>query len=158
MLREEIEIDLTRQVHEPDEKDQSVVFIEYSNKIVAALEAKAKKHNKENERKKTKVDTLKKVYKSSALDYQPSEDITKNLWCMARVNMFLKLLCGKLADVELKKIENEQQDFDISSSLIPSETDIELAKEDIKNYNLDFNFENVNDLYLDEYEKFAIEW
>ena len=48
--------------------------------------------------------------------------------------------------------------IDISENWFPSEEDFIKADEDIKNYNLDYDFGNINELYLEEYDKLDWEW
>jgi hypothetical protein len=158
MRQEEIEIDLTNQVEDKLDKKSQSTFIDYSNKILAALEIKATKYNEQSKAKKTNTETLKKVYRNASSDYIQDESMTRSLWCLARVNLFLRLLSGEITDIQMKKTDSIEGHFDIASNLIPSEKDVELAKEDSKNYNLNFDFENVTDLYLDEYEKLTVDW
>ena len=141
-----MEIDVTNQTPEPEENSEAL-FVEYSNKIVGALQSKVKEYNKENKNKKTNIRTLKKVFRNAAKDYTKDNDITRTLWSMARINAYLGLASGDL-----------QRSFDITAALIPSENDTEKALEDVKKFDLDFDFNNVDDLYLDEYRHFGINY
>tara|TARA_Y100000310_G_scaffold344149_1_gene455389 strand:+ start:5095 stop:5607 length:513 start_codon:yes stop_codon:yes gene_type:complete len=125
--------------------------IELSNKIVKALELKAKVHNKSNPGKKVTITQLKKVYHSGA--NVPNED--KGLWAMARVNMFLRM---KLSINNIAAATDSTKTFklndliDISAGWAPSEEDFDLAREDIDKYGLS-NFEDINSLYLEPHQK-----
>jgi len=141
-----MEIDVTNQNTEPED-NQGDLFVEYSTKIVDALRSKVKEYNKENKRKKTNIRILKNVFRNAAADHVPSDDLTRTLWSMARVNAYLGLASGDL-----------KRRFDTSSAPIPSENDIKKAKEDTKSFGLDFDFDNVDDLYLDEYRHFGINY
>ena len=141
-----MEIDVTNQTPEPEENSEDL-FVEYSNKIVGALQSKVKEYNKENKNKKTNIRILKKVFRNAAIDYTKDDDTTRTLWSMARVNAYLGLASGDL-----------QRSFDISAALIPSKNDTERALEDVKKFDLDFDFNNIDDLYLDEYRHFGINY
>jgi len=124
--------------------------IELSNKIIGALDKKAKKHNKEHPGKKVTLTQLKKVYRSGAV--APHED--KGLWAMARVNMFLRMKMGinVATATDAAKTFKINEMIDISAGWAPTKEDLDLAKEDIKEYSL-FGFDSIDDLYIEEYQK-----
>ena len=139
-----MEIDVTNQAPEPEENSEAL-FVEYSNKIVGVLQSKVKEYNKENKNKKTNIRILKKVFRNASREFpEECDNVTKTLWCMARVNAYLGLASGDL-----------KRNFDCSASIIPSEDDFVKAKTDVEKFNLNFDFDNIDDLYLDEYHNFG---
>jgi hypothetical protein len=149
----------------PSVQEQAIKF---SSSVIIALESKAKEHNKEYNSKVT-VSQLKKVYRKGA---QAEEK--KGLSAMARVNMYLRMKKeGKIVyqspeaktQTELKELVFEGKAnirvstfFDITESWLPIEADVTQAAEDIKTFELGFDFKDVNELYLDDYEKLDIIW
>ena len=97
-------------------------------------------------------------------------------WAMARVNMFLKMKRGgkvkdsyrkadqDVASIRFDDLKFEDQELEISNSnifdltddMIPSEEDF--AQADIDLYKLDYDFQDVNELYLDDYQPLGFEW
>ena len=74
---------------------------------------------------------------------------------MARVNMFLRMMSGgKVKDAYRKAdqdVAKASADFlDVSDSWEPEEQDIAQAMIDVESIG-DFDFENVDELYLEEY-------
>jgi hypothetical protein len=144
--------------------------IEFSSKIMAALEDKAQNHNNDCDLQVT-ADQLKKVYRRGAGFELKGE---KGLSAMARVNMFLRMKSdGKITyqepamreTVEMKELVFESRAriqvnnfIDITENWLPIDADIAQAAEDIKVYGLDYNFKDVSELYLDDYEKLDIIW
>ena len=142
--------------------------IKFSSSVVVALEQKAEEHNKDCN-SKVNVNQLKKVYRQGAKAAQE-----KGLQAMARVNMFLRMKKeGKItyqpARVEVKSelkelvFETKAQIkvntfFDITESWFPVEADLIQASEDIKAFELNYEFKDIDELYLDEYEKLDIIW
>ena len=142
--------------------------IQFSSNVIIALEQKAKEHNQECKSKVT-VQQLKKVYRTGALT-QAEE---KGLHALARVNMFLRMKRdGKVvyqqASAMNEQIEIKELTFqnrvkvdsfvDLTQSLIPIDDDFIKATEEIESFGLTYKFQDVNELYLDDYEKLDIIW
>ena len=94
---------------------------------------------------------------------------------MARVNMFLRMKRdGKIVYQEpaameetlhIKELVFENRAkiqvnsfVDVTDSLIPIDDDFIQASEDIKAFELNYDFQDINELYLDDYEKLDIIW
>ena len=143
--------------------------IEYSSKVMAALEQKAKEHNELGRSKVNRVQ-LKKVFRRGA-----SANVeNKGLCAMARVNMFLRMKReGKISYQEAQAAESTEMTelvfetkaavkvdsfVDLTENWIPVDDDFVKASEDIKAFELNYNFKDIDELYLDDYEKLDIIW
>lgn len=130
--------------------------ISFSKKVIEALQNKVKEHNSKNSRK-VSLSQLKKVYRRGAGAYSSSHrpGKTRGQWAMARVNMFLRMMSGgKVKDAYRKADQDVAKGsdiIDISDFWEPEEQDINLAMIDIETIG-DFDFESVDELYLDEEE------
>ena len=147
-------------------------YIDYSVKLLSLLEGKMKVHNKVYPSKKVSLSQLKDVYSEAGKNFKDAE-CTCGEWCLARVNMFLRMKMGEnvhdnkperqeakgLSSLELELGPELYQDsFDVSVSWLPSQMDFDNAKEDILKQDLGFNFKSVSNLYLDNYERIEIDW
>jgi len=126
--------------------------VEFSKKILAALQGKVKSHNSQNN-KKVNINQVKKVYRNT-----PS-DKNFNQLGLARVNMFLRMVSGIStyvgSNINLSKAINNK--YIIEASFNPSMEDVNKADEDINNFNLnDFEFTSIDELYLDDEEDSVI--
>jgi hypothetical protein len=126
--------------------------VEFSKKILAALQDKVKSHNSQNN-KKVNINQVKKVYRNT-----PS-DKNFNQLALARVNMFLRMVSGIStyigSNINLSKAINNK--YIIEASFNPSMEDVNKADEDINNFNLnDFEFTSIEELYLDDEEDSVI--
>ena len=133
---------------EPKDTIKNDKTVEFSKKILAALQDKVKSHNSENN-KKVNLNQVKKVYRNT-----PS-DKNFNQLALARVNMFLRMVSGISsyigANVNFSKAINNK--YIVEASFNPSIEDINKADEDISNFNLnDFEFTSIDELYLDDEE------
>jgi len=132
------------------QKDNSEKALVCSKQIIALLENKLKEFNKNNN-KKLSLSDLKKAYKSG---FYVNENI--NLSAIAHVNLFLRISEGKVNlanNFKLNFFEIIGNVVDIRGSVSPENIDYEKAEEDIKKYKLeDFNFKNIDELYLDDEE------
>ena len=133
---------------EPKDTIKNDKTVEFSKKILAALQDKVKSHNSENN-KKVNLNQVKKVYRNT-----PS-DKNFNQLALARVNMFLRMVSGISnyigANVNFSKAINNK--YIVEASFNPSTEDINKADEDISNFNLnDFEFTSIDELYLDDEE------
>tara|TARA_A100001201_G_scaffold49222_1_gene49077 strand:+ start:1788 stop:2408 length:621 start_codon:yes stop_codon:yes gene_type:complete len=154
--------------------------ITFSAKVVDALKNKVKEHNKKHPTKKVTLSQLKKVYRRGAGAFSQSHrpGMSRGGWAMARVNMFLKMKRGgkvkdsyrkadqDVASIRFDDLKFEDQELEISNSnifdltddMIPSEEDFAQAAIDIDLYKLDYDFQDVNELYLDDYQPLGFEW
>jgi hypothetical protein len=106
----------------PSKKSESSDFyVDFSLKLLSALKERVQEHNDKNEKKISLNQVIEKYY-SAASKYTKDESIDINTHSMAKVNEFLE---GKKGDFNIDK-----------------------AEKDIKKYGLDFDFENVNNLYI----------
>lgn len=142
--------------------EKSSDAISFSNKVVEALKNKVKEHNAKHSRK-VSLSQLKKVYRRGAGAFSSSHrpGKTRGQWAMARVNMFLRMMSGgkvkdayRKADQDVAKASADL--IDISDSWEPEEQDISQALIDMESIG-DFDFENAEELYLDEYSS-AEKW
>jgi len=144
-------------------EDDAIVF---SCKVVDLLKAKMKNHNKAFPKAKVALSDLKTVYRHGATMSEGSETLGEK--ALARVNLYMRMKIGHseagfknlLSQVDLKDSLNylKNSSIDISNSLLPSEEDFLLAKEEIKEWDLDYDFKDINELYLDNYEKDSWKW
>ena len=160
------------QGHVDDVRNSEEQAVKFSSSVVRALEHKAKEHNSE-QNNKVNVSQLKKIYRRGA----QKSDEQKGLCAMARVNMYLrmkkdgKITYQKPATVvetegtkltelifESKATVKVNTFVDITEDWLPIDADFAKAKEDIDKFELNYDFKDVNDLYLDEYEKLDITW
>ena len=154
--------------------------ITFSAKVVDALKNKVKEHNKKHPTKKVTLSQLKKVYRRGAGAFSQSHrpGMSRGGWAMARVNMFLKMKRGgkvkdsyrkadqDVASIRFDDLKFEDQEleasnsniFDLTDDMIPSEEDFAQAAIDIDLYKLDYDFQDVNELYLDDYQPLGFEW
>jgi hypothetical protein len=132
--------------------------IQFSAKVIEMLKNKVKNHNAKHSRK-VNLTQLKKVYRRGAGAFSSSHrpGMTRGRWAAARVNMFLRMMAGKPVKDSYRKADSDvarASEFDISDSWEPNDSDFSQADTDIQDYNLDYDFEDENDLYLDtEQEK-----
>ena len=131
--------------------------ISFSNKVVEALKNKVREHNSKHSRKVT-LSQLKKVYRRGAGAFSSSHrpGMTRGQWAMARVNMFLRMVAGgKVKDSYRKADQDVSKAFikviDVSDSWEPEDQDLTQASLDVLEIG-EFDFDNVEDLYLDEDE------
>jgi hypothetical protein len=154
-----------------NEKKLEEQRISFSAKLVMYLEERKKSFNKGN-KASIKIEQLKEIYKRGAC--LKNEDL--NLNGLARVNMFLRMKEQKMMGVISAKISRKDQKLselvletaqelqdkdrpiDISESWAPQEEDLEQAKADIENHELDFDFRNVDELYLEPYKQIQLNW
>lgn len=131
----------------------------FSVKLIELLGAKMKEFNSLNPQNKVSLLDLKKVYINGANDFCGIRDKDKNRseWALARVNMFLRQKLGiKMTSVaSLKEVSNL---VDISETWVPSDEDHAKASEEIKEYKLNYDFKDINELYIEPYERLEIQW
>jgi len=149
--------------------------VDFSIKLITALEDKFKTHNEENPNSKATLQQLKKVYIQGAYKFQATGDLNEslNLWGLARVNMYLGYKSGKKISInpekatspaikglifEVDRREASVSNFlDLTAEWCPSSEDYKMAEEDISKYDLNYSFSSLDDIYL-EYEQVSFEW
>jgi hypothetical protein len=129
--------------------------ITFSTKVIEMLKNKVKDHNSKHSRK-VNLTQLKKVYRRGAGAFSSSHrpGMTRGGWSAARVNMFLRMMAGKSVKDSYRKADSDvarsSTSIDISDSWELEDIDFAQAEIDIKEYDLNYDFENVEELYLDE--------
>ena len=118
--------------------------IEYSNRIIEALNDKAKEFNKSQSSRRVRLSRLKEVYRSSVQGHKEN----KNLFAFARVNKFLEVV-SDFSSLDVKNLKLSTGELDLLGNWSASDEDLALAKKDIEKYNLDFNFASVDDLFIE---------
>ena len=70
---------------------------------------------------------------------------------MARVNLFLRIAAGKIDDLNLdiSKKPSYNELVDITDYFRPSNEDLNKAKSDIESYDLDYPYEDIDELYIE---------
>jgi hypothetical protein len=96
-------------------------YLDFSLKLMSVLKEKVHEYNTNN-KKKTTINQLIEQYSNAASSYIKDESIDINTYSMAKVNEFLE---GRKGEFNLDK-----------------------AEKDIKKFGLEFDFENLNNLYL----------
>ena len=152
-----------------NEKDLEERRITFSARLISCLENKKKSFNKKN-KSKIRIEQLKEVYIKGAC----SSDQDLNLHGLARVNMFLRMKEQKMMGVISAKIKTEEklsglvlesgnlqnpdESLDISEAWVPQEEDIKQTEADVKEYKLNLDFTNINELYLEPYKPIQFNW
>ena len=108
--------------------------IRFSSRIMNHLKGKMRDHNK-NCSDKVSLSDLVKEYRFAAKAHSPDNGTTKNVHSLSCVNVFLDTLAGK---TRLNYLER--------------------TKKEILDNNLDFDFNNIEDLYIENYEKLNSKW
>ena len=137
--------------------------ITFSTKVIEMLKNKVKDHNS-NHSRKVNLTQLKKVYRRGAGAFSSSHrpGMTRGGWAAARVNMFLRMMAGKSVKDSYRKADSDvarsSASIDISDSWELEDVDFTQAEIDIKEYDLNYDFENVEELYLDEEDNSSKFW
>jgi len=111
--------------------ESSDFYVDFSLKLLSALKERVREHNDKNE-KKVSLNQVIEKYCSAASIYLKDESIDINTYSMANVNEFLE---GGKGNFNLDK-----------------------AEKDIQKYGLDFDFENVNNLYISHPKQKTDKW
>mgnify|MGYP003672381479 FL=1 len=101
-------------------------FVTFSSNLIKCFKSKVK-----NSPSKIRTDTLIEVYRNAEETYRESENYTLSSWCMACVNAFVGIA--------------EASTF----NTIPSVEQIENTKKDLEEFELDLDFESIENLYLE---------
>jgi hypothetical protein len=148
-----MELELTRKP-KTESLDNSV---EYTKRIIVALKKKVREHNAEASRKVT-FNQLKTVFVEGVKE----RDGTKKLpLCgFARVNMFLRLYNSESIAHEFKVRSATKNPksllLDFSNYISPAEQDYVTASKDCEKHQLDFDFNNSDELYFSDYEHLPV--
>ena len=129
--------------------------INFSAAITQALQEKRKAYNSSSNLK-ISLSQLKEVYRKSARQFNEEKHPNHNrgCWAMARVNMFTRILSKEdLPVLEVLKICTEA-----SKEWMPCSEDFFLAQAEIKKHKLNYNFKDVDELYLEDYKPIDFEW
>jgi hypothetical protein len=96
-------------------------YLDFSLKLMSVLKEKVHEYNTNN-KKKTTINQLIEQYSNAASSYIKDESIDINTYSMAKVNSFLN---GSKVEIGVEK-----------------------AKEELKKSGLEFDFGNLNNLYI----------
>lgn len=133
--------------------DQSVedLYVSYSVKVVEHLELIQKKHNEQNN-SKVNLSKLKTVFKAAGKKYDPSSNIDINVWCLARVNMYLEMTkgCKSYKNIDKQVFRFGNAEYDLTEGFLPTEQCFSSAEEYVKSNGLDLDFKDIDNLYLIE--------
>lgn len=157
-----------------DPEDEVVVF---SIKVVEALTSKAQEHNTNEQNSSVAFEELLEAYRAGADLRSAFKGQTLGELAMARVNLLLRAKSGQFKDIlsgkdeeKVKKelsglifnIENDSillnGELDMFDSWTPQEGDFIRAREDIEKYDLNYDFQNIDELYLSKYEQIPLEF
>ena len=134
--------------------DEDKILIDYSSSVVATLKDLMKAHNQKCDNR-VSLKELKEVFRNGANCIQAEEvEVPCGVLALARVNMFLRLKSGEIMEVSRSQINS----LDISDFWYPSESDFAKASELAEANNLNYEFKNINNLYLEEYTKIELEY
>jgi len=134
-------------------------LIDFSCRVVGALNKKKEKHNEENPDNQVSIYELKKVFKKGAENCRG--DKTCNQLGMARVSMFLRMKDGDMliseisTPVSFSEVRTDSL-IDISDYMHPSEEDFLRADKDIEKLDLNFDFNSSEELYLEDESSFGV--
>ena len=150
-------VDLCKKPDGKEEEQQKA--IDFSKKVIQALEEKMKLHNSEHS-KLVKLYQLKSAFCKGARMRDKNSEPNMTEWGLARVELFLRISSGKIKNINLELEENSSYNslMDIANHFTPSEVDFEKAKSDIETYDLDSHFDNVDELYIDEEPEKGYYW
>lgn len=152
------EIEINFSVNDKKEIVQEDLGAKHSLKIISFLKSAAKEYNS-SFANKTSAEQLKKVFVHAiqiAKNFQEKCDL--NEYASARVFMFLRLKEGKEAPVIGANVILASGEIDATNGWLPSISDFEKAKKAIKDFELDYPFEDENDLYLENENQNSRNW
>lgn len=153
----------------PKNSDNEDPAVKFSSNLIGLFSAKVRSHNKKNSDNKISCNQLKEVFLNAAANYDYA-GCTRAKWALARVNTFLRVLGGGSADSIQRKehtslgglvfestvIDKEEKEYDISENWIPSQEDLTLASQEINEYELDYNFDSIDELYLNQQQPIGL--
>ena len=146
-------------------KKEEEAVIEFSIRLADVFREKVKANNHYCSNKVTLSQVI-KVYRHGAESFRPEKvlDLSINEWSLARVNMYLRMKKGEVVSnessvkaskdqmsslvFESSSIKRVNSFLDLTTNWTPADTDFELAKADVKENQLDYNFKSVEEIYL----------
>ncbi len=132
------------------------LFVEYSSNVILALQDLRREHNK-NFDNKVCIKELKEVFRNGAdCNLAKKINVPCGVIAFAKVNVFLKQKSGETITLYNQNIDS--QFSDISIALEFGEEDIIKAANICEKYNLNEDFNNIENLYLEDYTKLEFEW
>jgi hypothetical protein len=131
-------------------KEEPVDAIEFSKNLLDLLEDKLKAHNSEFS-KRVRLDQLRKAFCRGAGMFSDDPEWTITEWGLARVNLFLRISAGKIENINLDISKNVSYNklVDITDHFVPCQEDFEKAKSEKESRDLNYHFDNVDELYID---------
>jgi hypothetical protein len=163
--------------HGDPKESEGDEIIAFSVRIVEALTSKAEDHNRDENNSPVTFEELLEAYRRGANMQDIFEGRTLGELAMARVNLLLRVKSRRFKDIltgvdeektaqQLSGLIFDQEDHSISinseldmfDSWAPQEGDFIKARKDIEKYNLDYDFKNINELYLNKYEQIPLEF
>jgi hypothetical protein len=142
--------------------------IQFSIRLAQAFEEKVKDHNASCPSNKAQLSQVVRVYEQGVETFNPKkipQELGINKWAMARVNMYLRMKCGKISSGDLQDKPEKAEPMsslsfessvtkrintfiDATIGWYPNQEDIELAEKDVEKYDLNFSFGRVDEIYL----------
>ena len=140
--------DFVVEVKQKEEEQSQDAAIEFSIAIINALEEDVKTHNENNSSKVT-LHQLKTVFCNAIKEYVSNDEVSNTAWAFARVNVYLRIVSGGQSEAPNTINTSKKSNLiEISADWLPSELDIENAKNKIKKNSLNHRFDTLDDLYL----------
>ena len=132
-------------------KEEQEKIIEFSNKVVNCLEGLIKDYNSKYS-KKVKIQQAKKMYCAGARMCETDSPHSANEWGLARVNLCMRIIAGEIGELNLdiSRKTSYNKLVDMTDQLTPSEEDFKRAELEAQNYDLDYHFVDVDELYIDD--------
>jgi len=132
------------------------LFVEYSSNVILALQDLRREHNK-NFDNKASAKELKEVFRNGAdCDLAKKINVPCGVIAFAKVNVFLRQKSGETITLYNENIDS--QFSDISIALEFGEEDITNATNVCEKYNLNKDFNNIENLYLEDYTELEFDW
>jgi hypothetical protein len=153
---------LNNEAPEEVKKNEQEESVKFSSKLINYFSLAAKAFKSDHKISLTPID-LKKVYCHGARLGKTYKVKGLNLYAMARVRMFLRLKSGDKMTInqdsyeEIKASKRASGFIDISESWEPDKGDFESAQKEIDKNNLKYEYEDIEDLYL-EYKPLQLIW
>ena len=141
--------------------------ISFSSNLVGVLKKKVRLHNKDYPESKVSYKQLKEVFVNASNNYCYA-GYTRGQWALARVNTFLRIVHGDkpeiIKDCEYSSLGGlvfeskviEVAEYDVSEKWVPSQEDFSSAKEEMEKEKLNYNFTDIDQLYLDDYKSMGV--
>jgi hypothetical protein len=150
-------------------QSQEDIVVQFSVRLAEAMRDRVEIHNQNHPSNEVAFSQVIKVYKHGAQNF-PMEalgEVGVNKWSFARVNMYLRIKCGdiNLGNINsLPSVKKEMSSLvfedeasqrisnflDVTENWVPNEEDFSLAQEYIVKYDLNYDFDNPNEIYLVE--------